>query len=45
MLETETKETDVVKTNNKLSNILKNIVENEKVKNLHSEELNNFIEK
>ena len=45
MLETQTKETDVIKPNNKLSKKLKNIVENEEVKNLNSEKLNDFIQK
>ncbi len=45
MLENKTKETNAVKTNNKLSNKLKNIVENEEVKNLNSEKLNDFIQK
>ena len=45
MLENQTKETDVIKPNNKLSKKLKNIVENEEVKNLNSEKLNDFIQK
>ena len=45
MLESKTIETNYIKSNNKISNKLKEIINNNNIKNLNNEQLNNYIQK
>ena len=45
MLENKTIETNNIKSNNKISNKLKEIINNKKIKNLNNEQLNKYIQK